>query len=86
MDGYHKIREGIKYPAVMLTHGINDTRVDPWMSAKMAARLLAATSSGKPIYLRLDYDGGHGIGSSRKQKNEETADIFAFFSTQLAGN
>jgi len=29
MDGYHKVKDGVKYPAVMLTHGINDPRVEP---------------------------------------------------------
>jgi prolyl oligopeptidase len=53
------------------------------MSAKMAARLEAATSSGKPILLRVDYDAGHGIGSTRKQHNEELADIYAFLLEQL---
>ena len=86
MDAFHKIRPGIKYPAVMLTHGINDPRVEPWLSAKMAARLQASTTSGKPILLRIDYDGGHGIGNSRKQFNEEIADIFAFLFEQLTLN
>ena len=83
MDGYQKIKKGVKYPATLLTHGANDPRVEPWMSAKMAARLQAATASGRPILLRLDYDAGHGIGSSRKQQNEQQADIYAFLFEQL---
>jgi prolyl oligopeptidase len=83
MDGYYKVKDGVKYPAVMLTHGINDPRVDPWMSAKMAARLQAATASGKPILLRIDYDAGHGVGSTKKQRNEENADTYAFLFQQL---
>jgi prolyl oligopeptidase len=84
MDAFHKIKPGVKYPAVMLTHGINDPRVEPWLSAKMAARLQAATASSKPILLRIDYDAGHGIGNSRRQMNEEFADIFAFLFEQLS--
>ncbi len=83
MDGYHKVKDGVKYPAVMLTHGINDPRVEPWMSAKMAARLQAATASNKPVLLRIDYDAGHGVGSTKKQRNEENADIYAFLFQQL---
>lgn len=83
MDGYHKVKDGVKYPAVLLTHGVYDPRVEPWMSAKMAARLQAASSSGKPVLLRLDYDSGHGMGSSRKQQNEEMADVGAFLWTML---
>lgn len=83
MDGYHKVKDGVKYPAVMLTHGMNDPRVEPWMSAKMAARLQAATVSDKPVLLRIDYDAGHGFGSTKRQGNEETADIYAFMFEQL---
>ncbi len=83
MDAFHKIKPGVKYPAVMLTHGINDPRVEPWLSAKMAARLQASTASDKPILLRIDYDAGHGIGNSRKQLNEEFADLFTFLFEQL---
>jgi prolyl oligopeptidase len=67
----------------MLTTGINDPRVEPWMSGKMAARLQAASSSGKPILLRIDFDAGHGIGSTKKQRNEELADVYAFLFQQL---
>src|SRR5437588_11098056 len=83
MDAYTKIRDGVKYPAVLLTTGINDPRVEPWMSAKMAARLQAASASGRPVLLRVDYDAGHGFGSTRKQRNEELADIYAFLFQQL---
>ena len=44
-----------------MTTGINDPRVAPWQAAKMAARLQAASSSGKPVLLRIDYDAGHGV-------------------------
>jgi prolyl oligopeptidase len=83
MDAFHKIKDGVKYPAVLLTHGSNDPRVPPWMSAKMAARLQAASASGKPVLLRIDYDAGHGIGSSRKQNIEERADVYAFLFEML---
>ena len=83
MDAYHKVKNGVKYPAVLLTTGINDPRVEPWMSAKMAARLQAASASGKPILLRVDYDAGHGFGSTKKQRNEQNADIYAFLFQQL---
>ena len=85
MDAYTKIKTGTKYPAVMLTTGINDPRVEPWMSAKMAARLQAATASGKPVLLRVDYDAGHGFGSTKKQRNELNADIYAFLYERLGG-
>jgi len=83
MDAYHKVKDGVKYPAVLLTTGINDPRVEPWMSAKMAARLQVATTSGKPVLLRIDYDAGHGFGSTKRQQNEQNADIYGFLFQQL---
>jgi prolyl oligopeptidase len=78
MSSYHHVKEGVRYPAVLLTHGVNDARVDVWLSAKMAARLQSATSSGKPVLLRLDYDAGHGIDATNEQYLEQLADIFSF--------
>jgi prolyl oligopeptidase len=52
--------------------------VAAWIPAKFAARLEPATSSGKPVLLRVDYQGGHGIGASKKQRLEEYADEFSF--------
>jgi prolyl oligopeptidase len=83
MDSYHHVRDGVAYPAVILTTGMNDPRVTPWMPAKMTARLLAATSAGKPIILRVDYKGGHGIGASRNQRDEQLADVYSFFFWQF---
>jgi prolyl oligopeptidase len=83
MSSYAHIFDGVKYPAVLLTHGINDPRVAPWNSAKMCARLQAATASGKPILLRIDYDAGHGIGSTRSQRENELADQWAFLLWQM---
>ena len=40
---FHHVRDGVKYPAVLLTTGENDGRVNPAQSRKMAARLQAAT-------------------------------------------
>jgi len=79
MSAYHHVKEGTGYPAVMLTHGVNDPRVDVWHSSKMGARLLAATASGKPVLINLDYDSGHGIGNTKQQRQRDIADRYAFF-------
>ncbi|HVU27164.1 MAG TPA: prolyl oligopeptidase family serine peptidase [Verrucomicrobiae bacterium] len=83
MSAYHHVADGTKYPAVLLTTGINDPRVEPWQSAKMTARLQAATASGKPILLRVDYEAGHGIGSTKKQGEEQFADMLTFLLWQF---
>jgi prolyl oligopeptidase len=83
MSPYHHVKDGEKYPAVLVASGFNDPRVDAWEPAKMAARLQAATSSGKPVLLRIDYDAGHGYGTSKTQAYEERADMFAFLFWQF---
>lgn len=83
IDSYQSVKDGTAYPAVLLTTGVTDPRVAPFHSAKMTARLQAATTSGKPILLRVDYDAGHGIGSTRMQKDREAADTYAFLLWQL---
>src|SRR6202165_6338093 len=83
MDAYQHVKPHTPYPAVLLTTGVNDPRVAPWQAAKMAARLQASTSSGKPVLLRVDYDAGHGLGSTKSQRDEEFADEVAFLFWQL---
>lgn len=86
IDSYQSIRDGTPYPAVLLTTGVTDPRVAPFHAAKMAARLQAATTSGKPILLRVDFDAGHGFGSTRAQQDREAADTYAFLLWQTSGN
>ena len=59
---YHRVRDGVDYPAILLTHGDNDPRVAPWHSRKMAARLQASGTS-RPVLLRTSSRAGHGAAS-----------------------
>jgi prolyl oligopeptidase len=72
------VRDGVLYPAVLLTTGLKDPRVEPWQVAKMAARLQKATGSTNPVLLRVTFDAGHGLGSTRSQVDEQRADEYAF--------
>lgn len=83
MSTYHQVKDGVAYPAVLLIHGINDPRVDVWQSAKVAARLQAASTSGKPVLLRLDGQAGHGVGSTASQQTRKLADLYAFLLWQF---
>jgi len=83
MDAFHHVEDGVKYPAVLLMHGFNDPRVPAWESMKMAARLQAASTSGKPVLLRIQYDAGHGIGSTVSQREERDADAWSFMLWQF---
>jgi prolyl oligopeptidase len=78
IDSYQAVKDGVAYPAVLFTTGVTDPRVAPFHVAKMAARLQAATRSHRPILLRVDFDAGHGIGSTRAQQDREAADTYAF--------
>ena len=83
MSTYHQIKDGVAYPAVLLLHGVNDPRVEVWNSTKTAARLLAANPRGKPVLLRLDFESGHGMGSTKSQTLDSRADTFAFLLWQM---
>jgi len=92
-DGFHElyaqssyahIRAGIAYPAVIYATGSNDPRVrSPWQLLKMAAKTQAASSSGRPVLLRVDYDAGHGFGSELSQREALTADLWSFALWQM---
>ena len=86
MSTYHQIKDGTAYPAVLLPHGVNDPRVEVWNSTKTAARLLSANperANTKPVLLRLDYESGHGMGSTKSQTLDARADTFAFLLWQM---
>jgi len=83
MDAYLHVRDGVRYPAVLVTTGWNDPRVASWEPGKMAARLQAATASGKPVLLRVEYAAGHGMGSTKSQLEEEMADSWSFLLWQF---
>jgi len=62
---------------VMIATGLNDPRVAPWEPAKFAAAL-QASGTQNPVLLRIDEQAGHGIGSTRSQTDQLTADWIAF--------
>jgi prolyl oligopeptidase len=83
-SAYYHVKDGTHYPAIMVTTGWNDPRVVSWEPGKMAARLQAATAGGKPVLLRVDYQGGHGgWGATRSQIDELTADEWSFLLWQF---
>jgi prolyl oligopeptidase len=83
---YHHVKPGAKYPAVMFVTGDSDTRVDPLHARKMAARLQAATGSGRPVLLLYDTKSGHSGGRPVSKQIEETTDELSFLFGQLQQN
>jgi prolyl oligopeptidase len=80
---YQHVRDGTAYPAVFILTGANDGRVDPANSRTFAARLQAATSSGRPVLLQIDFGSGHGAGTALSAGLARQADVFAFLFQQL---
>jgi prolyl oligopeptidase len=80
---YHHVKDGTQYPAILLTTGDNDARVDPMQSRKMAARL-QASGTKQPVLLRTSSTAGHGIGSSIDDNVALWTDIDAFLLKELA--
>lgn len=78
MDPYLNLRDGVNYPAALITAGINDPRVIAWQPAKFAARMQAATASSKPVLLFTDFEAGHGMGNSKTKNFEALADVLSF--------
>ncbi len=78
MDSYHHIIEGVKYPATLVTAGMNDPRVIAWQPGKFAAKLQAENASDNPILFLTDFDAGHGIGNTKTKQFESLSDILSF--------
>jgi prolyl oligopeptidase len=59
MDGVQHVKPGTKYPATLGVGGWNDPRVAPWEPGKFVAALQRASTSGKPVLMKVNYDNGH---------------------------
>jgi prolyl oligopeptidase len=82
MSPYYSVKDGTSYPAAMFSAGMNDPRLRPWQSTKMVARLQAATSSGRPVLLAVDFEAGH-IGGTETQYRERLANSWSFLLWQF---
>jgi prolyl oligopeptidase len=82
---YQNVRDGVSYPAVLLTAGENDARVHALHARKMAARLQAATAAepaARPVLLWVERDTGHGPGAPVELQVREWTDILGFLAWQ----
>jgi prolyl oligopeptidase len=78
---YHRVKDGTPYPAVLFLAGINDNRVSPSESWKMAARLQAATASERPVLLWTSLKSGHDTVAS--EQLSQLVDVLAFLFHEL---
>jgi prolyl oligopeptidase len=81
----HNVKEGVNYPATLITTGDHDDRVLPAHSFKFAAAMQHADPKGNPILIRIDTRAGHGSGKPTAKQIDETADIYAFILDAMKG-
>ncbi|MDA0950008.1 MAG: prolyl oligopeptidase family serine peptidase, partial [Bacteroidetes bacterium] len=81
LKGYspvHNVKEGVSYPATLITTGDHDDRVVPAHSFKFAAELQDKQVGSSPVLIRIETDAGHGAGTPVSKTIEQYADIYAF--------
>ena len=81
LKGYspvHNVKNGIKYPATLVTTGDHDDRVVPAHSFKFAAELQEKQTGENPVLIRIETNAGHGSGTPIAKTIEQYSDIFGF--------
>ncbi|WP_299519731.1 prolyl oligopeptidase family serine peptidase [Winogradskyella sp.] len=81
LKGYspvHNVKDGVEYPATMVTTGDHDDRVVPAHSFKFAAELQSKQAGNNPTLIRIETDAGHGAGTPVSKTIEQYADIYGF--------
>ncbi|MDA0843779.1 MAG: prolyl oligopeptidase family serine peptidase [Bacteroidetes bacterium] len=74
----HNVKEGVNYPATLITTGDHDDRVVPAHSFKFAAELQKKQAGTLPTLIRIETDAGHGAGTPVSKTIEQYADVFGF--------
>jgi oligopeptidase B len=71
------------YPALLVTAGLNDPRVQYWEPLKWVAKLRAHKTNAYPLLLKVDMEAGHFSASDRYKYLKEAAFDYAFLLDQL---
>ncbi|NUP05100.1 MAG: S9 family peptidase [Polyangiaceae bacterium] len=74
---YHHVRDGVRYPAMLLQSADSDDRVDPMHARKFTAAMQVA-SAGGPVLLRIERNAGHGGADLVRSAVEQGADAYSF--------
>jgi prolyl oligopeptidase len=75
---YHRVVDGVRYPALLMLSADHDDRVDPMHARKLTAMVQHATAGNAPVLLRIERQAGHGGADLVKQQVEQSADVYAF--------
>lgn len=82
----HNLKQGVSYPATMVTTADHDDRVVPAHSFKFAAALQEANGGPNPMLIRIETNAGHGAGKPTSKQIDEAADIWSFVMYNLGMN
>ncbi|MFI3281742.1 MAG: prolyl oligopeptidase family serine peptidase [Rikenellaceae bacterium] len=74
----HNIKDGVNYPATLVTTGDHDDRVVPAHSFKFTAQMQHSDGGKNPILIRIESNAGHGAGKPTSKKIDELTDTYAF--------
>lgn len=74
----HNVKEGVQYPATLVTTADHDDRVVPAHSYKFIAELQDKQQGKNPVLIRIDVNAGHGAGMPLSKQIDLTTDVYAF--------
>ena len=74
----HNVKEGVSYPATLVTTADHDDRVVPAHSYKFIAELQDKHQGDNPVLIRIDVNAGHGAGMPLSKQIDLTTDVYAF--------
>jgi prolyl oligopeptidase len=80
---YHRVKPGGAYPSLLMLSADSDDRVDPMHARKFVAAVRHASSSARPVLMRIESKAGHGGADMIKKRVARTADVYAFLLDQL---
>ena len=79
----HNVKEGVEYPATLITTADHDDRVVPAHSFKFAAELQSKYSGDRPMIIRIETNAGHGAGKPTSMAIAEAADELTFIANHI---
>lgn len=83
---YHRVEDGTRFPAILITTADHDTRVHWAHSTKFAARLQEASGEADPhIYFHMVEQQGHGAGTRRSDTVDRYVRTFSFIEHFIGG-
>ena len=70
------------YPRILVTSGLNDSRVAYWEPTKWVAKLRVMKTDSNPLLLKMNMGAGHGGSTGRYERLREQAFRYAFIIDQ----